>query len=235
MSVIWQTLIAPIVTAFLFFTIFTLAFDGASRVVGDVSYQGFLASGLIIMTMMQNSFANSSSSLLHSKMLGNIGDVLMPPLSSWEKCLAYLAGGVTRGLLTGSALLIFFYDVLSWNTNYAWLFFYGIHACLFMTSIGLIAAIWAEKFDHMATLTNFFITPLTFLSGTFYSVSRLPPSWHEFLALNPIYYMIDGFRFALISHSEGGLAIGVLVITISTWLSVFIAWFLFKSGYRLCP
>ena len=231
-----QTVLAPLVSAFLFFSIFTLAFDGSTRVVGDVSYQAFLAAGLTIMTMMQNAFANSSSSLLHSKLLGNIGDVLMPPLSAWELTLAYLCGGVTRGLMIGIILWLAFqlFVPISLN-NTAVALFYGFHGCLFMTSLGLIAAIWAEKFDHMASINNFVVTPLTFLAGTFYSVSRLPAHWQDVVTFNPFYYIIDGFRYGLLTHSEGGMTAGMIVITVSGWGSVWIVWRMLLSGYRLRP
>ena len=232
---VWtQTIIAPAITTLIFLAIFALALDGATRRVGDTPFIEFLAPGLIMMAIVQNSFANTSSTMMVGKVQGCIVDLLMPPLSSAELTSAFVVGGVTRGLLVGlvTGLAMSFFVSLSIH-NYAALLFFSIAASMMLSLIGLIAGIWAEKFDHMAAVTNFVVTPLAFLSGTFYSVERLPEPWLTISQLNPFFYMIDGFRYAFIGRADGYLFLGIMVLVGCNLILWLLVHWMFSSGYKL--
>lgn len=229
-----QSLIAPIVTALLFFTIFNLALGGRVRAVGDVPFDVFLAPGLVMMAILQNAFANTSASLMISKIQGNIVDVLMPPIHPAELTLSYAGGGVTRGvavgLLTGAVLWLFvdvpLHDPIA-------VVFFAVAASTMLSLLGLIGGIWAEKFDHIAAMTNFIVLPLSFLSGTFYSIERLPSAAQEVARLNPFFYAIDGFRYGVIGHADAALWLSATVMTVvDAVLFAFVYW-LFAIGYKL--
>lgn len=232
---VWsQTLLGPVVSSLLFIIVFSVALGAGTRMVGEVPYLSFLVPGLIMMTMIQNAFANSSSSIIGGKMQGSITDVLLPPLSANEFLMGYAGGAVTRGLLCGASVLlaISFWVDLS-VSNAALLLYYALVANTIMALLGLIAGIWAEKFDQVSAVTNFVVTPLSFLSGTFYTLDRLPPFWQKLSQFNPFFYMIDGFRTGFIGQSEGSLLIGsVYVLAIATLLWV-AALALLRSGYKL--
>ena len=166
------------------------------------------------MAILQNSFANTSSSILISKVQGNIVDILMPPVSEKELILAYSLGGITRGILVGIVVAFTIY-----------LFVPG--------SIFSIFHIWAEKFDHMAAITNFVIVPLTFLSGTFYSVLNLPVFWQNFTYINPFFYMIDGFRYGILGINDSNIISGMIILTLANIVSLILCMYIFKSGYKL--
>lgn len=234
MKVFTQTVIAPTVTTLLFLAIFALALGGAVREVQGVPFLQFLAPGLVMMAMVQNAFANTSSSLMIGKVQGSIVDLLMPPLSPAELTFAFVTGGVARGLLVGFAVLfaVSFFVPIQIH-NWFWLVFFAVAASVMLSLMGLIAAIWADKFDHMAAITNFVVTPLAFLSGTFYSVERLPGMWYTVSQLNPFFYMIDGFRSAVIGRSDGSVELGAIILVLINaalwWLTVRI----FATGYKL--
>lgn len=219
-----QTIIAPTVTTLVFLAIFALALGGAVRTVGGVPFMVFLAPGLVMMAIVQNSFANTSSSLMSSKIQGHLVDILIPPLNPTEITLAYIFGGVTRGVLVGLTVCVSISTFVPLGLHSFWaLIFYPVAASLMMSLMGMGAAIWADKFDQMAAITNFVITPLAFLSGTFYSIDRLPEPWHTVSLFNPFFYMIDGMRFALIGKADGSLLVGVVVlvaINIALWTLV---------------
>ena len=229
-----QTVIAPMVTTLLFLAIFALALGGASRQVGGVPFAEFLAPGLVMMAMVQNAFANTSSSLLISKIQGNIVDVIMPPLSPGELTLAFAAGGVTRGLAVGLAVALAMAVFVPLEVQHVFfVVFHALAASLMLSLVGLLAGIWAEKFDQMAAITNFVITPFAFLSGTFYSVERLPEFWRLAAHFDPFFYMIDGFRYGFIGHADASPALGVAVLVaadVLLWVLVY-AWF--RRGYKL--
>ena len=229
-----QTVIAPVVTTLLFLAIFALALGGATREVGGVPFAQFLAPGLVMMAMVQNAFANTSSSLLISKIQGNIVDVVMPPLSAGELTLAFAAGGVTRGMAVGLAVALAMAVFVPMEVQHPFLvLFHAFAASLMLSLVGLLAGIWAEKFDQMAAITNFVITPFAFLSGTFYSVERLPEFWRVAAHFDPFFYMIDGFRYGFIGHADASLALGAAVLIaadILLWALVY-AWF--RRGYKL--
>ena len=202
--------------------------------VGDVTFMEFLAPGLVMMAITQNAFANTSSSLIIGKVQGNIVDVLMPPLGPGELVIAWAAGGVTRGLVVGAVTAIAMWVVVPFQMPHPmFAVFYAIAGSLMLALLGVLGGLWAEKFDHLSAMTNFVITPLAFLSGTFYSVERLPEAWRFIAHLNPFFYMIDGFRYGFIGHADGDLAIGIAVlalINLALWLVVD---GLVRRGYRL--
>ncbi len=232
---VWmQTLMAPIITTLLFLAIFSLALGGLRPDINGVPFVEFLAPGLIMMAIVQNAFANASSSLLVAKVQGNVVDFLMPPLSPGELNLGISLGGLTRGLFVGAGTFLgmsIFIDLSIYNFFAA--LFYACIASALMAQIGLLGGIWAEKFDHLATVTNFVITPLSFLSGTFYSVNQLPRFAYEVTQYNPFFYMIDGFRFAVTGKAEGSLLFGAsLLIGLTVVLSI-ICQIVLTRGYRL--
>lgn len=235
-NVATQTVAAPIVTTLLFLAVFALALGGGSQAVAGVPYIEFLAPGLIVMAITQNSFANTSSSLVIAKVQGNIVDLLMPPLSPLEQTAGLALGGLTRGLVVGSAvalaMLVFVpIHVHSWFHAV----FHAAGASLMLSLIGILGGLWSEKFDHLAAVTNFVITPLAFLSGTFYSTQRLPEPWLTVAHLNPFFYMIDGFRYGLTGHADGSLAVGVAMIASANLALAIAAHRVFRSGYKLKP
>lgn len=234
MNVYLQTIIAPVITTLLFYTVFALAFGGITRHVGEVPFLEFLAPGLIMMTMVQNAFANTSSSLVISKVQGSIVDVLLPPLSSLELYVGFTVGAVARGLLVGcvTGLVMSFFvpvSVVSWGM----IVIYAVLGTMMLGSLGLAAGIWSEKFDHIAAVTNFLVTPLTFLSGTFYSVEALPEMWRGLAHYNPFFYMIDGFRSGFIGQADGDVVVGIAVLTgINLFLGGLVYWML-RTGYKI--
>jgi ABC-2 type transport system permease protein len=234
LKVYTQTIAAPVVTTMLFLAIFLLAPGGAQRTVGDIPYVEFLAPGLIMMAMVQNAFANTSSSLMIGKVQGNIVDVLMPPLSPAELTWGFALGGVTRGLMVGAvvgAVMALFVPLRIVDPFL--LLFHAIAASLLLAVIGILASLWADKFDHMAAITNFIVTPLSLLSGTFFSIHRLGPLAHIIANLNPFFFMIDGFRYAMIGHADGSLRTGVVVMIALNAALVGFCHLLIARGYKL--
>lgn len=229
-----QTLMAPLATTLLFFAVFSLALGNAVKTVGSIPFLEFLAPGLVMMAITQNAFANTSSSLVVSKIQGNIVDTLMPPLTAHELTLAYAMGGTTRGLMIGFFIIIcmsFFVPMVP--DNIFLVLFHGFMGALMLSLCGILGGVWADKFDHIAAVTNFVITPLSFLSGTFYSVERLPEFAQTLAHINPFFYMIDGFRTGFIAQSDSDILTGVLImIGINTvlWIACYR---MFKTGYKL--
>ncbi len=234
MKVFTQTVAGPVVTALLFFAVFAVAMGRADTVVAGVPYLAFLGPGLIMMTVIQNAFANTSSSILVSKVQGNVVDILMPPLSPGELNAAFALGGMTRGVVVAvsAAIAIAFFAPIGIAHAWAVLFFMAA-ASLALSLMGILAGVWAEKFDHMQAVTNFVITPLAFLSGTFYSVERLPDAAQYISTYNPFFYMIDGFRYGFTGHADGSILNGVIILTainVGLWIACH---HVFKRGYRL--
>ncbi len=234
LNVYSQTIIAPVVTTLLFYLVFALAFGGEGRMMGDVPFLTFLAPGLVMMTMAQNSFSNTSSSFIIAKVQGNIVDVLLPPLSSAEIFFGFVIGGLLRGLsigFVGVFALAIFTDLTVMHFGMALLF--AVLGNLMMGSLGIIAGIWADRFDHIAAFTNFVITPLTFLSGTFYSIEILPPFWKTLAEYNPFFYMIEGFRFGFTESSDANMAFGIAFLAGFTGFVMTLSYMIIRSGYKI--
>ena len=234
LKVYTQTIAAPVVTTLLFYAVFALALGGVVRMAGSVPFLVFLGPGLIVMAMAQNAFANTSSSMVISKVQGNIVDVLMPPLSPLEMAVAFVGGGITRGMLVGvvTGAAIWAFVPLGIHSP-GYILFHGLMASMMLAQLGMIGGIWSEMFDHIAAFTNFVVTPLTFLSGTFYSVDRLPPAFWWMAHFNPFFYMIDGFRYGFIGQSDGTLTAGILVLLGANAVLLWLTHRLFATGYHL--
>ena len=233
-NVFAQTILAPAITTILFYMIFTISIDREYLVSDNYTFSEFLAPGLICMAIMQNAFANTSSSILISKVQGNIVDVLMPPLSEYELTFSYLLGGVTRGLLVGLSVSTVIYILVPIKIENIFIVLYFAFSSSFLLSnLGILCGIWAKKFDHMASITNFIILPLTFLSGTFYSIKRLPEVWHFIANWNPFFYMIDGFRYGFIGQSDSDIMIGISVLALTNIFFLFLTIYIFKKGFGL--
>jgi len=234
---VWaQTLAAPAVTTILFMVIFTLALGGRGRMVADMPYGQFLAPGLIVMAILQNAFANTSSSILIAKVQGNIVDTLMPPLSALELTIGFVAGGVTRGLLVGMSVGTAFWAMpgVTMEIAHIWaVVYFALAASIMLSLIGVLTGVWAEKFDHSAAITNFVIAPLSLLSGTFYSIERLSTGWQVFSQINPFFYMIDGVRYGFIDRADSDLTTGIIYTLVLNTVLVLWVYRVFKTGYRL--
>lgn len=235
-KVITQTVLAPVVTTLLFFAVFALALGGAVRVVGGLPFIDFLAPGLIMMATTQNAFANTSSSLMISKIQGNIVDVLMPPITPGELLLAYALAGVTRGVVVAAAVGCSMLPFISTPIHAWWaVAYYAVLGSLILGLIGILAGLWSQKFDHLAAVTNFVVTPLAFLSGTFYSVQQLPPFWYAAAHANPFFFMIDGFRYGMTGHTDGDVAVGAIALAVTALGLWLFCYTLLRRGYRLQP
>ncbi len=234
-AVVWtQTLLAPLVTAGLFLMIFTIAIGPNRGDVMGVPFAHFLAPGILMMTVIQNSFANTSSSLVISKVQGNIVDTLMPPLAPLEIVLGYLAGGITRGLMVAVAISLGLVVFLGMQVAHPLiLLMFILLGGALLGAVGILAGIFANKFDQMAAITNFIVTPLAFLSGTFYSVTALPPVLETVSRFNPIFYLIDGARYGFIGVSDSSPALGLAVVAGATAVLVAVSWGMLRTGYRL--
>jgi len=234
LKVFGQTIGAPVVTTLMFMMIFTLALGGSDRYMGEVPYATFLAPGLIIMTVLQNSFANTASSIIGSKMQGNIVDILLAPLGAKEIALGYALGGITRGLMVGCSVLIAMSIMTDVSITHVWaILYFGISGSMMLSLLGIMTGIWAQRFDQTSAISNFVIMPLSFLSGTFYSIDRLSGVWYQISQLNPFFYLIDGFRYGFTGQAEANTMTGVLLIlsiNITLWICVYR---MFKSGYKL--
>lgn len=234
-SKVWlQTLVAPVITALLYFLVFSHVLEEHVRVYEDVSYTAFLIPGLIMMSVIQNAFANSSSSLIQSKVTGNIVFVLLSPLSYLDFYLAFVLAAVVRGLAVGAGVgvvAVLFVDLPVHNI--AVLLVFALLGSAVLGSLGVIAGIWAEKFDQLAGFQNFVVLPLSFLSGVFYSIHSLPPFWQGVSHFNPFFYMIDGFRYGFfgVSDVDPWLSFGVSAASLALLSGVTLL--LLKSGYRL--
>ena len=234
---IWmQTLVAPLITAGLFLAVFALAIGPTRGPVMGVPFLHFLAPGILMMTVIQNAFANTSSSIVVAKVQGNIVDTLMPPLSPLELVLGYVAGGIGRGLFVGVVIFLVSVLLLGIDVQHPFVaLLFVILGSAFLGGLGIVAAIFANKFDQMAAVTNFIVTPLSFLSGTFYSIERLPGWLQTLTHLNPVFYLIDGVRYGIIGRSDSSPWLGFAVCTLATLAVLWLCWFWFKRGYRLKP
>lgn len=236
LKVYTQTIIGPVITTLLFLAVFALALGRAVHKVGEVPFLEFLAPGLIMMAITQNAFANTSSSIMISKIQGNIVDTIMPPLNAHELTFGIAMGGATRGMVVGLTVGISLWIFVPFGVhNAGFIVFHAVGASLMLSLLGVVGGIWSEKFDHIAAVTNFIITPLSFLSGTFYSIHRLPEMAQYIALLNPFFYMIDGFRYGFIGQADASVWVGMAVVAGIDVLLWVICWRMFDSGYKLKP
>ena len=232
---VWQqTVLAPLITAGLFVVVFALALGKGRGEVMGLPYLAFLGPGILMMTVIQNAFANTSSSIISAKMQGNIVDTLMPPLSPGEILAGYLAGALVRSLMVAMVIAAGMALVIGQGIAHPlWALAFVMLGALLMGGLGLIGGIVAQKFDQMAAITNFIVTPLSFLSGTFYSIERLPDSLRFLAHINPFFYMIDGFRFGFTGMSDVPPWTSLAVVGLSTGAVVLVALHLLKIGYKV--
>lgn len=234
LKVSFQTVLAPVATTLLYMMVFSLAIGATREAPGGVPFVVFLAPGLIMMGLLNNAFANASSSLIVAKVQGNTVDFLMPPLSAGELAAAFIGGAITRGVLVAAASAVVIVPFASLPISHPWaVLFFGIGAAAMLGMVGVIAGVWAEKFDHLAVITNFIIMPLTFLSGTFYSIFILPEPFQTISHANPFFYLIDGFRYGFIGHADGSIGIGVAVTLVINLLLLVACYGVLRSGWRL--
>ncbi|MBT8115556.1 MAG: ABC transporter permease [Arenicella sp.] len=232
---VWlQTVVAPVVTAILYLIVFGHVLEGRVEVFPGVSYAAFLIPGLLMMTVIQNAFANTSSSIIQSKVMGSIVFVLLPPFSELEFFLAYVAAAVVRGLAVGFGvfLLAVFYVKVPIDNIFIILAF-AILGSYVLGALGMIAGIWAEKFDQIAAFQSFLIVPLTFLSGVFYSIKSLPPFWYELSKWNPFFYMIDGFRYGFFGQSDQPVETSFMAMLAAAIVLTVACLLVLRSGYKL--
>lgn len=230
----FQTVAAPVLTALLYLLVFAHVLEGRVQVYDTLPYTSFLIPGLMMMSMLQNAFANPSSSLIQSRLTGNLVFVLLPPISHREFFSAYLIAAIFRGLVVGLCVwLVAMLFIPLVPENWGWVLVFAIFSCGIMGALGIIAGLWSEKFDQLAAFQNFLILPATFLSGVFYSIHSLPPFWQTVSHYNPIFYTIDGFRYGFFSASDvspwTSLAVVAGVFVVLSWYTLR----LLASGYKL--
>jgi len=234
LSVLGQTVIGPVMSAILFLLVISLAIGEDRPNVLGVTFIEFLAPGLIAMQVIQQSFSHSSSSLLMGKVMGNIVDLIGAPLSAAEVTLAIIFASITRSLMISIISIILFSLIIEIEIKHYLIFFtYLFLSSFIMGAVGFMAGLWADKFDNMATITNFIIVPLSFLSGTFYSVDRLPNFLNFLSQYNPFFHMIDGFRYAFINNMDGSIKFGLVYLIMLSILTWFISYILYKKGYKI--
>jgi len=229
-----QTVTAPIVTAMLYLLIFGHVLESHVEVYPGVRYTAFLVPGLVMMSVLQNAFANTSSSLIQSKITGNLVFVLLPPLSHWDLFGAYVLAAVVRGLAVGAGVFV----ITAWFADLSfaapwWIAIFALLGAAMLGTMGLIAGIWADKFDQLAAFQNFLIMPATFLSGVFYSIHSLPKFWQLVSHFNPFFYMIDGFRYGFVGQSDVDPMLSFTIVTIAFAILATLAVQLLKGGYKL--
>ncbi len=229
-----QTVFAPIVSTLLFMMVFAVAMGDRASPFEGVAYTAFLAPGLILMGALNNAFANSSSSLQIAKVQGTTVDFLTPPLTPWELTAGFVGGAATRGVLVALASALVCAPFAELSITHLWaVLYFAIIASVMMGAIGVIGGVWAEKFDHLAAFTGFVITPMTFLSGTFYSLDYLPPVLEAVSHWNPVFFLIDGFRYGLVGQADGNIAIGTIATFVLTAVLVMLSHSVFARGWRL--
>jgi ABC-2 type transport system permease protein len=236
-KVSFQTVAAPVLTAVLYLLIFGHVLEDHVKVYQSLSYTSFLIPGLVMMSVLQNAFANSSSSLIQSKITGNLVFLLVTPLSHWAWFLAYVGASVVRGVVVGAGVLFVTSWFMPWSSlssaHWPWVLVFTLLGAGLMGALGLIAGLWAEKFDQIAAFQNFIIMPMTFLSGVFYSVGSLPPLWQQVSHFNPFFYMIDGFRHGFFGVSDVSPWFSLAVVAASLALVCALCLHLLRTGYKI--
>ena len=232
---VWvQTIFSPLVSSLLFLMVLSLAIGSERGEVLGVPFVTFLAPGLIAMQVIQQSFSHSSSSFMIGKIQGNIVDLLYAPLSATEVTISMSLAATTRSFMIAAISILIFFLIIDFQIKHFFLLIlFTFLSSFILGNLGIIAGLWAEKFDHMATVTNFVIVPLSFLSGTFYTVDRLPDFLQTISKLNPFFYMIDGIRYCFIGNSDSSIYVGIIYLSILSFLSWFSAYYLYKKGYKI--
>ena len=233
--VVWQqTLLSPLVSSLLFLSVLSLALGNNRGDVLGYSFISFLAPGLIAMSILTQSFSHSVSSLMIGKIQGNIVDMLYAPLSALEVSMAIILAALTRAFLIAIISIFVFSLIIKMPiNNFLYIFLFGFLSAFILGSLGFITGLWAEKFDHTATVTNFIITPLSFLSGVFYSIQKLPEFFQAFSLVNPFFYMIDGFRYGFLGKSDGSIIFGLIYLTVLSIIMWYVAFYLYRKGYKI--
>ncbi|TQK05513.1 ABC transporter permease [Herbaspirillum sp. SJZ107] len=229
-----QTIAAPVVTSMLYLLIFGHVLEGKVQMLEGVNYTSFLIPGLVMMSVLQNAFANSSSSLIQSKITGNLVFILLPPLSHWEIVSAYVSASIVRGLVVGAGVFI----ITAWFAHLSfvaplWIIVFALLGAAILGTMGVIAGIWAEKFDQLAAFQNFLIMPATFLAGVFYSIQKLPPFWLAVSHFNPFFYMIDGFRYGFFGKSDVSPWTSLAIVAVFFVVLAAVAINMLRRGYKL--
>jgi len=233
-KVSFQTVAAPVLTAVLYLMIFGHVLEDHVKVYDQVSYTAFLVPGLVMMSVLQNAFANSSSSLIQSKIMGNLVFLLLTPLSHWSWFVAYVGSSIARGLAVGTGVFV----VTAWFAHLSfvaplWILVFAILGAAMLGALGLIAGLWAEKFDQLAAFQNFIIMPMTFLSGVFYSIHSLPAFWQQLSHFNPFFYMIDGFRYGFFGQSDVSPWMSLAVVATALLTVSAVALHMLRTGYKI--
>jgi len=229
-----QTIVSPLVTALLFLAVLSLAIGNERGGALGFPFITFLAPGLIAMQIIQQAFSHTSSSIMIGKIQGNIVDVLYAPLSPTEVTLATILAGVTRSFIIAVVSIVVFHLIIGLEFHsFLMIFIYTFLGSFILAALGFIIGLWAEKFDNMASATNFIIVPLSFLSGTFYSIKKLPEILQKISEWNPFFYMIDGFRYGFLGESDGSLKFGLFYLIVLSCLIWFASYILFKKGYKI--
>ena len=229
-----QTLITPAISALIFLAVFTLAVGAKRHEINGIKFINFMGDGLIIMSIVQNAFGNSSSSLIMSKIIGYISDILTPPLGSKEIIIAFTIGAVLRGLMVGIIVTISLIPFVEFNLYHPLLLaFYILASCTLLGKLGILSGMIANSFDQHSAITSYLITPLSFLSGTFYSVKDLPQILQQINFLNPFFYMIDGFRYCLTNKADGNIIVGICFLIISNIIIYLMLEKLIDKGWRI--
>ena len=233
MKVATQTITAPIVTALLYLLIFGHALEDYVQIYPGVGYTTFLVPGLVMMSLLQNSFANSSSSLIQSKINGSLVFILLAPISHWQLYLAYMLAAVVRGLIVATGVIITVWFAQPLLHSLIWILFFAFLGSAILGTMGIIAGIWADKYDQLASFQNFLIMPATFLSGVFYTIHSLPAFWQRVSEFNPFFYLVDGFRYGFFGHSDVNPWTSFCIVSIFFLLLALLAVHLLQKGYKL--
>ena len=234
-TAVWtQTILAPIVTSILFLTVFSFVLANRKIQIEEFDYTFFIAPGILTMSVMQNSFANTSSSLLISKVQGNIVDTLLAPLRPIEIVIGYMIGGILRGCIVSLAVILVIFPAIGLYPKYPFILLsFILVACAELSLLGIVAGIFSQKFDHMQALVNFVVTPLSFLSGTFYSLSALPPILAQITSYNPVFFLIDGVRYGCLGYSEGNPVNGFIWSVLICLTLIYLCTYWVSVGYKL--
>lgn len=234
-TAVWtQTILAPIVTSILFLTVFSFVLANRKIQIEEFDYTFFIAPGILTMSVMQNSFANTSSSLLISKVQGNIVDTLLAPLRPIEIVIGYMIGGILRGCIVSLAVILVIFPAIGLYPKYPLILLaFILVACAKLSLLGIVAGIFSQKFDHMQALVNFVVTPLSFLSGTFYSLSALPPILAQITSYNPVFFLIDGVRYGCLGYSESNPVNGFIWSVLICLTLIYLCTYWVSIGYKL--